>query len=115
MGSSVPPPTGRRLRSHGEHISRETKIAIIGRPNVGKSTLINRILGENRMVAFDQPGTTRDSVLVPFERDGERRMLKLDVKARRMAAAPLATARPAGLLAWGRPLRRDPTAGSVER
>ncbi len=48
------------------------KVAVIGRPNVGKSTLINRLLGENRMVAYDQPGTTRDAVLVPFERDGER-------------------------------------------
>ncbi len=47
------------------------KVAIIGRPNVGKSTLINRLLGEDRMVAFDEPGTTRDAVMVPFERDGE--------------------------------------------
>ena len=47
------------------------RIAIIGRPNVGKSTLLNRILGEDRVVAFDQPGTTRDSIYVPFERDGQ--------------------------------------------
>jgi len=47
-------------------------IAVIGRPNVGKSTLINRLLGEDRLVVYDQPGTTRDSVSVPFERDGER-------------------------------------------
>jgi len=48
------------------------RIALIGRPNVGKSTLLNRILGEERVVAFDQPGTTRDSIFVPFERDGQR-------------------------------------------
>lgn len=47
------------------------RIALIGRPNVGKSTLLNRILGEERVVAFDQPGTTRDSIFVPFERDGQ--------------------------------------------
>ncbi len=46
------------------------RIALIGRPNVGKSTLLNRMLGEERVVAFDQPGTTRDSVFVPFEHDG---------------------------------------------
>lgn len=45
-------------------------IAVVGRPNVGKSTLINRLLGEERLVVFDQPGTTRDSVAVPFTRDG---------------------------------------------
>ena len=45
------------------------RIAVIGRPNVGKSTLINRLLGEDRLVVYDQPGTTRDSVAVPFERD----------------------------------------------
>jgi GTP-binding protein len=48
------------------------KIAIIGKPNVGKSTLINRILGEERVLAFDMPGTTRDSIYVPFERRGQR-------------------------------------------
>ena len=42
------------------------KMAIIGRPNVGKSTLVNRLLGEDRVVVFDQPGTTRDSVVIPY-------------------------------------------------
>jgi GTP-binding protein len=61
------------------------KVAVIGRPNVGKSTLINRILGENRMVAHDLPGTTRDAVLVPFERDGERYTLIDTAGVRRRA------------------------------
>jgi GTP-binding protein len=47
------------------------KIAIVGRPNVGKSTLINTLTGEQRVIAFDMPGTTRDSIEVPFERDGK--------------------------------------------
>ena len=48
------------------------RIAIVGRPNVGKSTLVNRLLGEERVVVFDAPGTTRDSVEIPFERHGQR-------------------------------------------
>ena len=47
------------------------KIAVIGRPNVGKSTLVNRMLGEERVVVFDHPGTTRDSVYIPYERRGK--------------------------------------------
>ena len=49
---------------------RGVQIAVVGRPNVGKSTLINRLLGEERLVAFDKPGTTRDSIFVPFQHEG---------------------------------------------
>ncbi|MES2400782.1 MAG: ribosome biogenesis GTPase Der [Pseudomonadota bacterium] len=48
------------------------RLAVAGRPNVGKSTLINTWLGEERLVAFDMPGTTRDAISVPFERDGQK-------------------------------------------
>ena len=48
------------------------RLAVAGRPNVGKSTLINTWLGEERLVAFDQPGTTRDAISVPFERGGQK-------------------------------------------
>ena len=48
------------------------RLAVAGRPNVGKSTLINTWLGEERLVAFDQPGTTRDAIMVPFERNGQK-------------------------------------------
>lgn len=51
---------------------RPIRLAVAGRPNVGKSTLINTWLGEERLVAFDMPGTTRDAISVPFERNGQR-------------------------------------------
>lgn len=51
------------------------KLAIIGKPNVGKSTLTNRILGEERVVVYDEPGTTRDSIYIPMEREGREYVL----------------------------------------
>ncbi|MGV2864405.1 ribosome biogenesis GTPase Der [Achromobacter sp. ESBL13] len=55
----------------GEHDHR-IKLAIVGRPNVGKSTLINTLMGEERVIAFDLPGTTRDAIEIDFDRDGRR-------------------------------------------
>jgi GTP-binding protein len=56
---------------------RRVRVAVVGRPNVGKSTLVNSLLGEERVIAFDEPGTTRDAIRLDFER-GERRYTVID-------------------------------------
>ncbi|WP_299807311.1 ribosome biogenesis GTPase Der [uncultured Shewanella sp.] len=61
------------------------KLAIIGKPNVGKSTLTNRILGEERVVVYDEPGTTRDSIYIPMERQGREYVLIDTAGVRRRA------------------------------
>ena len=63
-----PAETEDEVEPEGQHI----KLAIVGRPNVGKSTMINALLGEERVIAFDLPGTTRDAIEIPFERDGKQ-------------------------------------------
>lgn len=67
------------------HEPRRVSIAVIGRPNVGKSTLVNTLLGEERMVAFDQPGTTRDAVSADFDHRGKRYTLIDTAGVRRRA------------------------------
>ncbi|MFE0843201.1 ribosome biogenesis GTPase Der [Achromobacter insolitus] len=65
------PPAEEEVPEEGEHDHR-IKLAIVGRPNVGKSTLINTLMGEERVIAFDMPGTTRDAIEIDFERDARR-------------------------------------------
>lgn len=64
---------------------QDIRIAVLGRPNVGKSTLVNRLLGEERVVAYDQPGTTRDSIFIPFEKHGRHYTLIDTAGVRRRA------------------------------
>ncbi len=59
------------VEADDSRVDDHPKIAIVGRPNVGKSTLVNTFVGEERVIAFDQPGTTRDSIYVDFERGGK--------------------------------------------
>jgi len=73
----APVPPAEENVEHGEPTApeqpagpRRVRVAVVGRPNVGKSTLINTLLGEERLIAFDQPGTTRDAVAIDFERGG---------------------------------------------
>jgi GTP-binding protein len=61
------------------------KVAIVGRPNVGKSTLVNRLVGYERMITFDQPGTTRDSIAIPFKQKGQPYLLIDTAGVRRRA------------------------------
>lgn len=60
-----------------ERTDHRIKLAIVGRPNVGKSTLVNALLGEERVIAFDMPGTTRDAIEIPFEK-GDKSYLLID-------------------------------------
>lgn len=79
------PPTAAMAIPTGEGDTDRTRVAIVGRPNAGKSTLINRLLGEERVVTFDRPGTTRDSLFIPFERLDRRYTLIDTAGVRRRA------------------------------
>jgi len=91
-GRGVPALVDRMLQTlpepDSDHIPDDdsgVQIAVVGRPNVGKSTLVNRLLGEERVLAFDEPGTTRDSVFIPFESNGRKYTLIDTAGVRRRA------------------------------
>ncbi len=67
-----PPAAGEQDDDAGNEDNAFLRLAIVGRPNVGKSTLVNRVLGEERVLVFDQPGTTRDTISTRIERDGHK-------------------------------------------
>jgi GTP-binding protein len=79
------PPTEEEIAEEEKGIS----IAVVGRPNVGKSTLVNRLLGEERVVVFDEAGTTRDSIYIPFERNNQKFTLIDTAGMRRRAKVSL--------------------------
>ena len=78
-------PAGRKRDAVDEGESGSIRVAIVGRPNAGKSTLINRLLGEDRLIVSDVAGTTRDPIRVPLERDGKRYTLIDTAGVRRKA------------------------------
>ncbi|MCG8122599.1 MAG: ribosome biogenesis GTPase Der, partial [Candidatus Thiodiazotropha taylori] len=78
--SQFPPP-----EEAGAEEEKGIQIAVVGRPSVGESTLVNRLLGEERVVAFDQPGTTRDSIYIPITRNDKRYTLIDTAGVRRRA------------------------------
>jgi GTPase len=67
-----PPPEPDEDDTNAPDAEKRVKVAIVGRPNVGKSTLVNTLYGAERVIAFDEPGTTRDSIHLDFEREGHR-------------------------------------------
>ncbi|GGC11783.1 GTPase Der [Marinobacterium zhoushanense] len=67
LGIAVPDEQDAEEKEYDQSV----RIAVVGRPNVGKSTLVNRMLGEDRVVVYDQAGTTRDSIYIPYEREGQ--------------------------------------------
>ena len=69
------PPAAEPAEGTEQELEGIIKLAVLGRPNVGKSTLVNRLLGEERVLAFDEPGTTRDTISVPLERQGQQYLL----------------------------------------
>ncbi len=72
VAADMPDPDAPVLSDDRADANAPVKVAIVGRPNVGKSTLVNTLLGEERVIAFDQPGTTRDSIYLDFERGGRK-------------------------------------------
>jgi GTP-binding protein len=75
--SHVPPRADPDVDADADAATRRIRLAVVGRPNVGKSTLVNALVGEERVIAFDEPGTTRDAIHLDFER-GERRYTVID-------------------------------------